>query len=353
MKKPKQTTATEITETYTLSRVGKPDGEFNPLYIATVRGVEFAVGYFATRDQAVAAVEANFADYLTRLEPKPAYRVEKIGDTGTIVILDPCRIGRIAATQEHDNLPFSPLYPDDALTPNRRVDDKVLSRQIWDPPIPGKENPKELKDLGTTGGNALSLNTGVGDGEYSVIAEIVDFGEPFGQRIAAIHIQFLATEDIDAAMKRGGSELVRLDVADFHSGDGVLTIQGKGNQARTGHVVEEARTVLGRWLRVRGVATGPMFFPLTKSGHFLPRRLTSEGIAQILVKRAADADVDRFSCHDLRRSFVTHLLDAGADLAVVQKLAGHRQISTTAVYDRRGEAAQRNAVELVRIPIGH
>jgi site-specific recombinase XerD len=148
------------------------------------------------------------------------------------------------------------------------------------------------------------------------------------------------------------SELVRLDAADFHSGDGVLNLHGKGNQARTAYVVEEARTVLERWLRLRGIANGPMFFPLTKSGHFVPRRLTSEGVAQILVKRAAEADVDRFSCHDLRRSFVTHLLDAGADLAVVQKLAGHRQISTTAVYDKRGEAAKRNAVELVRIPIG-
>lgn len=147
------------------------------------------------------------------------------------------------------------------------------------------------------------------------------------------------------------SELVRLDVVDFHSGDGVLTIQGKGNQARTGHVVEEAHTVLERWLRVRGLATGPMFFPVTKSGHFVPRRLTPEGIAQILVKRAVEADVDRFSCHDLRRSFVTHLLDAGADLVVVQKLAGHRQISTTAIYDKRGEAAKLKAVELVRIPL--
>jgi hypothetical protein len=68
------------------------------------------------------------------------------------VILDPCRLGCIAATQDHNNLPFFPLYPDDALTPNRRVDDTVLSRQIWDPPIPRKENPKELKDLGSTGG---------------------------------------------------------------------------------------------------------------------------------------------------------------------------------------------------------
>ena len=147
------------------------------------------------------------------------------------------------------------------------------------------------------------------------------------------------------------SELVRLDVVDFHSADGVLTIQGKGNQARTGHVVEEARTVLERWLRVRGLATGPMFFPVIKSGHFVPGRLTPEGIAQILVKRAVEADVDRFSCHDLRRSFVTHLLDAGADLVVVQKLAGHRQISTTAIYDKRGEAAKLKAVELVRIPL--
>lgn len=149
------------------------------------------------------------------------------------------------------------------------------------------------------------------------------------------------------------SELVLLDVVDFHPEDAVLTIKGKGKQARSVHVVEETRTVLERWLRARGIAAGPMFFPLTKSGHLVPKRLTCEGIAQIVAKRAGAANVERFSCHDLRRTFVTNLLDAGADLAVVQKLAGHRQITTTAIYDRRGEAAKLKAVELVRIPVGH
>jgi hypothetical protein len=186
----------------------------NPLidfYFAKIRGVLFAVGRFATVEEARAAAGANLADYLTRLDPKPAYRVEEIGtvtvDTGTIVILDPCRIGSIGATQDHDNLIGSPLYPDNnLLTPNKRVDETMLSREILDPATPGRENPKELKDYGTSAGNALSLKTGFGDGEYSVIAEIVNFGGLLGERIAAIHIQFLATEDIKAAKKQAKAE---------------------------------------------------------------------------------------------------------------------------------------------------
>lgn len=206
MNKRTQKTTTEVAKSYTLSRVGEPDGKFKPLYIATVRGAEFAVGYFATVEEARAAADAHLADYMTRLEPKPAYRVEEIGtvtvDTGTIILLDPCRIGRIAATQDHDNLLGSPLYPDRSIKPGDRLDDDKSARQILDPEVPAKENPKELKDYGTTPGNALSLKTGFGDGEYSVIAEIVNFGEPFGQRIAAIHIQFLADEDIEGAKKQ-------------------------------------------------------------------------------------------------------------------------------------------------------
>lgn len=98
-------------KTYTPSRLERPGVDVKPGYIATVEGVDFVVGCFATVEEAVAADE-NLADYLTRLEPRPPYPVEEIGtvtvDTGTIVILDPCRIARIAATQDHDNLIGSP-----------------------------------------------------------------------------------------------------------------------------------------------------------------------------------------------------------------------------------------------------
>ena len=54
--------------------------------------------------------------------------------------------------------------------------------------------------------------------------------------------------------------------------------------------------------------------------------------------------------HDLRRSTVTHLLDAGVDVFTVQRLAGHADAATTARYDRRGEKAKRRAVWKLTVP---
>ena len=49
--------------------------------------------------------------------------------------------------------------------------------------------------------------------------------------------------------------------------------------------------------------------------------------------------------HDLRRTFITRLLDHGVDLLTVQHLAGHTSSKTTERYDRRGQKAAEKAID--------
>jgi site-specific recombinase XerD len=75
-------------------------------------------------------------------------------------------------------------------------------------------------------------------------------------------------------------------------------------------------------------------------------------VRALLAKRARSAGVVPFSSHDFRRSFISRLLDAGADLVTVQALACHAVVQTTARYDRRGEAAKRRVAALLHVPVG-
>lgn len=147
------------------------------------------------------------------------------------------------------------------------------------------------------------------------------------------------------------SEAVSLDVSDFDAESGALKIRaGKGNKDRLVYLAEGGRRALEAWLSLRGSGSGPLFLPVNKGGKIISRRLTSQAIFEALRERALKAGVKGFSPHDMRRSFISDLLDAGADIVTVQKLAGHSKPETTARYDRRGEETKRKAAELLHVP---
>jgi site-specific recombinase XerD len=173
---------------------------------------------------------------------------------------------------------------------------------------------------------------------------------PAGVRDAALLALFLI-----AGLRR--FEAAALNVGDYDPAEQTLLIRGKRNKTRLLPIEDTgALDALADWrytLYICNICTeapSPLFTRIRKGGAVTPHRLTDQGIYHILENRRQQAQVAPFTPHDLRRTFAGDLLDAGVDLATVQKLMGHANANTTAGYDRRGERAKREAVRRLHVP---
>ena len=141
------------------------------------------------------------------------------------------------------------------------------------------------------------------------------------------------------------SEAANITLDDYNTRNGQLNIQaGKGNKQRTAYINTESRQIIRKWLNVRGTEAGALFNPVTKSNSIQYRKISSQSIYGIIRKRAEQAKIEPCRPHDLRRTFVTHLLEAGIDINTARQLAGHSDIQTTARYDLRDEKSQKRAL---------
>ncbi len=142
------------------------------------------------------------------------------------------------------------------------------------------------------------------------------------------------------------TELVSLPLSAVPRDAPLLTVTGKGGQARMVPVSGRSVQALSRWLEVR-VGEGRYLFP-SRAKHLSRVRLF-----QMLRELATRADIppEKVSPHVLRHAFATHLLEGGADLRVLQTLLGHADIATTQIYTHVDAA---RLVELVnqRHPLG-
>ncbi|MEO8394246.1 MAG: tyrosine-type recombinase/integrase [Chloroflexota bacterium] len=146
------------------------------------------------------------------------------------------------------------------------------------------------------------------------------------------------------------AEVVALNLSDYRRDTGALFVKGSKGRDRTIYLTGGARMALDVWLIERGLDAGPLFTRIRRWDAKTADRLTTQAIYTILKERALQAGVADFSPHDFRRTFVGELLERGADIATVAKLAGHASVKTTAGYDRRGEESKKKAAELLHYP---
>ena len=177
-----------------------------------------------------------------------------------------------------------------------------------------------------------------------LFATCVEDPTPKGTRDAALLAVLYG-----CGLRRG--ELARLDVEDFDPDDCSILVNGKRDKQRTVYLDQNGCRYVEAWLKQRGDEPGPLFCPVSQTGEFRISRLRGESITYILKRLQQQAGIDHFSPHDLRRTFVTTLLNAGEDIFTIQKLAGHADITTTARYDHRGEQAKRRAVQSLNLPV--
>lgn len=128
------------------------------------------------------------------------------------------------------------------------------------------------------------------------------------------------------------SEVLSLNVDDYHRATDFLLLTGKGNKQRMVPLGSKAREAVDRYLvRARpALARGlsPALFLNTRG-----RALSRQSAWAVLKSRALAAGItEDISPHTLRHSYATHLLEGGADVRVVQELLGHSSVTTTQIY---------------------
>ncbi len=133
-------------------------------------------------------------------------------------------------------------------------------------------------------------------------------------------------------------ELVQLRPSDFDADIGALLVRGKGRRERCVFVVDKRLRHIMTRLAARPRAVG-LLAPDAADW-------STQSVRRELRRFARAAGVEkRVTPHMLRHTCATLLLEDGVDLRFLQRLLGHENIATTAIYAHVGDAGLRRALE--------
>lgn len=131
------------------------------------------------------------------------------------------------------------------------------------------------------------------------------------------------------------SEAVGTDVDDIDLDNRTLRLVGKGDKERRVPIGRHTAAAVSDYLvRTRPILAArgrgsPALFLNARGG-----RLSRQTVWSTIRTAGEAAGVPGLHPHTMRHSFATHLLQAGADVRVVQELLGHASVTTTQVYTK-------------------
>ena len=163
--------------------------------------------------------------------------------------------------------------------------------------------------------------------QVSALLAVPNVSDPLGMRDRAILELFYST-----GLRR--TELCRLEVPDFHAERRTLHVRrGKGHKDRMLPVGEQAALWIEKYLvEVRprlclDTRTQALF--LTGYGGPFNADVLSRQVSKWMERAGLGG---HGSCHLLRHTCATHMLEGGADIRYIQQLLGHVSLDTTAIY---------------------
>lgn len=161
--------------------------------------------------------------------------------------------------------------------------------------------------------------------EVTALVEAPDLDEPLGIRDRAL-LETLYSSGMRAA------ECAGIRIANLDLDSGAVIILGKRRKERIAQLGSHAVAAIKRYLEIRGLLGQPAHDRLYVNHRGGP--LTTRSIQRVVEKYVRQILPGRreISPHTLRHTFATHMLNAGADLRVVQELLGHESLSSTQIY---------------------
>jgi integrase/recombinase XerD len=170
--------------------------------------------------------------------------------------------------------------------------------------------------------------------------KLLDLPDP--ETLEGLRDRAILSVGLQVGLRR--AEIATLTVGDLHQNRGYdsLRVIRKGGRRDALAINSQTAARLRAYLDAAGHADdmeGPLFRPLRHNGKqsHARRPMHPDAIDRVVRKYAAALDLTRgYSAHSMRATFITTALENGANFEDVQKAAGHRDPSTTKLYDRRG-----------------